>query len=660
MTLPAYSDRIELARAWQHSSLASLDPSDAEAFDRGLLTQLRKRTTPRFFFELANVQRIASDIATDQTEQTQWVIDRADQILAHRFPSKDSAFEDYTSQLPDEIDWYHNPTDEPHFIYTINRHRFWAELAMAFRFSGRRSYLDELQRQIVSWCEQSPPLASPDDWQKSRAWHLLDAAIRADTWIWTLFLSVTAEEWQPEINTLFVHRLLLHGRFLRHLTPRSGTYWAPNWLIMQAQGLLNIALMFPEFDESAAWIDHATDTLRMCLESQFRPDGSHCEQSPIYNEACLRWLAEPLYLARMNGCGGSADQCWLAIEKASEFIYQLSMPDGTLPALSDSDRHPAGVLTQLGLFFNRPEWMRFQPPSARDQWFLGGVVTEQTRSSPPPRPTAIAFPDAGYYVMRSGDSTDSLELVFDCGVHGLGHGHYDLLSFDLYGYGKPLIADPGRLIYADTPERAWVMSTPSHNTISLDGQNHARIESDEIERIHVTEWNVSAESIQVSGWHDGYRDLAGKPRVGRTIWFDRRSLFVIADWVLSDEDHEATVSFTVPGADLPATVSDGRRTSVGHGNVSITPLLQANQTADVHETFYSPNYGVSDPAMRLTVSERTKCSVFTAIIMAFDQPEYISSPAVTHHSVDHGIINLRIDGSHGPADIRLNPPFQWI
>ena len=68
--------------------------------------------------------------------------------------------------------------------------------------------------------------------------------------------------WTPEINTLFLHRLWLHGKFLALLTPPDGRYsnylgLASNWTIMQAQGMLDIALLFPEFKQSPAWEAHA-------------------------------------------------------------------------------------------------------------------------------------------------------------------------------------------------------------------------------------------------------------------------------------------------------------------------------------------------------------------------------------------------------------------
>ena len=654
-SVPRHANRVELSRVWLGSPLDEIDPKDAVRFDDALLAYVRGRRSPRFFFDHNAASELGAAIAAERPEQAQWVIDRANHAMAHQFPAADEEFDPYEVEMGEKIDWYTNPTDEPQFIFTINRHRFWPELAMAYRFTGDPRYIDELQSQIVSWCEQSPPLQNLDDWQKfPQCWWLLDAAVRADTWVWMYFLAFTSLDWQPALNTLVIHRLWVHARLLRHLTPLTDKYWAPNWLIMQAQGLLNIALMFPEFAEAAEWESHALAVLKLCVTSQFFPDGGHCELSPIYHEYCQRWVAEPLYLARINGCADT-NSSWSIIEKACEFHYLIAMPDGSLPAVSDSDRHSAGILTQMGLFFNKPDWMRYHDQSARDCWFLGSIP-EKSVHVPAARPTAVAFPESGYYVMRSGDTRDALQLVFDCGTHGGGHGHWDLLNFDLYGYGRPLIADLGRLIYDDSPDRMWVLSTPAHNTISLDGQNHAAFERDNASGIHRGQWDVAEDHVMVSGWHEGYRHLVGNPDVGRTIWFDRSSKFVIADWVNSSAQHDATVSFTMPGTDLTDVPGGGLRTSRECGNVLVKPILQAGQTFGVAKAFHSPNYGSREPATRLTVTERSRKTVFVTVVQAFDAAPASWDPSVSDVRVEDGHVRFRSDTG---GDVCLKPPIGW-
>ena len=62
--------------------------------------------------------------------------------------------------------------------------------------------------------------------------------------------------------------------------------------------------------------------------------------------------------------------------------------------------------------------------------------------------------------------------MFDCGPLGDGgHGHYDLLSVELFAAGRPLVVDPGRGSYSEAPPnlRRWFRGTAAHNTVCVDG-----------------------------------------------------------------------------------------------------------------------------------------------------------------------------------------------
>ena len=85
-----------------------------------------------------------------------------------------------------------------------------------------------------------------------------------------------------------------------------------------------------------------------------------------------------------------------------------------------------------------------------------------------------SFPDGGYFVQRSGwDAGDASFGIFDCGPLGDGgHGHYDLLSVELFAGGRPLLVDPGRgFTYSEEPPnlRRWFRGTAAHNTVCVDG-----------------------------------------------------------------------------------------------------------------------------------------------------------------------------------------------
>ena len=82
----------------------------------------------------------------------------------------------------------------------------------------------------------------------------------------------------------------------------------------------------------------------------------------------------------------------------------------------------------------------------------------------------LAFPDAGYYVLRdrAAGSPPPLAVVFDCGNLGFrsiaAHGHADALSLTVSARGDAVLIDPGTYDYFTY--RAWrsyFRSTRAHN-----------------------------------------------------------------------------------------------------------------------------------------------------------------------------------------------------
>ena len=100
---------------------------------------------------------------------------------------------------------------------------------------------------------------------------------------------------------------------------------------------------------------------------------------------------------------------------ACDFARDMQRPDGTIPALSDSDSGDYRELLALAArVLERPELRR--PPNG-----------------------PASFPDGGYFVQRAGDRY----LIFDCGPLGDGgHGHYDALSIEAWAGERRARARP--------------------------------------------------------------------------------------------------------------------------------------------------------------------------------------------------------------------------
>jgi hypothetical protein len=170
--------------------------------------------------------------------------------------------------------------------------------------------------------------------------------------------------------------------------------------------------------------------------------------------------------------------------------------------------------------------------------------------------------------------------------------------------------------------RSWFVGTPAHNTISVDGANHASYESplDDAHEANyaVDAWEIAGDHLLVRAHHRGYTGLPGGPVVGRTIWFDRKNTFLVLDWGYGAGEHTFTVSFTFPGKDASEMEKGCIHSQQADGNVAILPISLPGQTLAREERVWSPVYGTKEPAIRYTASQKGTQVLFAHVLKVYE------------------------------------------
>jgi hypothetical protein len=612
-----------------------LNANDPLGFDSILLGRMVGRADTRYYFRTDEVQDLISFAKVHPATQAQInaKMSRADAILAHRFPEQVNSA-DYTVQLPaGEIDWDQQPatTTNPNFLHSLNRHTYWTDLAIAYRSNGDRRYIRELISQLVSWSKQSKPPTDANKWPTAGPmWNLLNAADRADKWVLAYFLVLGTPGWTPEANTIFLRGLWQHGNFLSAAIPGKLNR---NRAILQASGLLNIATLFPEFKQASSWAEQADDWMFRSLQVQFYPDGGHFEESPSYDGIAVAAFLDKYYLGQLNGSPAWRRANRMRLTNAIEAYYQFASPGAVLPAVSDTFRatNPAPLLDRAAVVFGDPRYAVTQP-GLEDLLLLGvgGFTAAQSYFSGPksgPGP-GFALPDTGYYMLRS-TTGGTPKLTFDAGPKGGAHGHYDLLNFelDLGSLGRG-IADPGPFGYDNSALRQWAISTPAHNTISIDGLNHAAVEGAHNPKIVVDDFHVTNAEARITAHHYAYAGFAGSPVVGRSIWFNpsqyilSSASMLVVDWGRSGQfhPHAFTTSLTFPAATV-SQIQPGvvEYTINGAQKLRVQTLLLPGQTTALENRTIStgapPKAG--SPAVRYAVSQTTTAPLFVNFVSVY-------------------------------------------
>ncbi len=619
----------------------TLRHSGPSAFDATLLHYMIRRQGPAFFFNPKRLPEYVSYINQNLSGVVPQTLTKADAVLSHQFPEQLNS-DSYSIQLPTAIDWDASPkaTSNPNFLHALNRHTFWKDLSVAFRLTGDGKYVRELVSELQSWSAQTPALKNPDDWAKSGpGWWLLNAADRASNWTYAYFMVLGSADWTPAANTLFLKEIWQHGDFLSRVTPSS---YAKNRTALHAAGLLRIGMLFPEFKSAGAWENQGADMTFRSLAAQFFPDGGHVEETPAYAGAALDAFLENYRLAEANGRTFWTKNRRKMLQNGVEALYQLLTVDGAYTALSDTYRgsNPRGFLTRAALTLGT------------DRYILGRINVEDVfllsrdhLNFPATgqgvqvfnRGPSYALPDSGYYMLRGAYEQQSAgsslfssadQVVFDAGPKGGTHGHFDLLSFEFQqtGIDPPPIPDPGPFTYDDSADRQWIISTPAHNTISIDAKNHEAVEGAHNPKIAVDAFETANDHALVTAHHHAYEYLDGQPTVGRTLWMDRTpnnlGLLVVVDWARSNPNHPHTFTTSLNLADKPVTeiapnavdVSLTRLFHMRVQTISSVPLTSA-----VADTFISnnPPPDAKTPAKQFRASETGTSALFVTVISEY-------------------------------------------
>ncbi len=219
------------------------------------------------------------------------------------------------------------------------------------------------------------------------------------------------------------------------------------------------ALMFAsallETCDSNRWWTRGANLLGSQLKEQILPDGGHCERSTMYHAEVMEDLLDLQTLVSVRGrflaCAPVLSE---AINRMADFLEAMLHPDGEIALFNDS---------AFGI-----------APAARE------LLSRARRLTKAPDNTDGALKvlsETGYAVVREA-STKSC-LMFDCGRLGPdyqpGHGHCDVLSYELSLEGQRVVVDTGVSTYEPGRERHYERSTAAHNTLRIDGEEQAEI-----------------------------------------------------------------------------------------------------------------------------------------------------------------------------------------
>jgi hypothetical protein len=526
-TLPEILSALDLEAPGLKAADAAWADGDAEGAARQLASYFRARTNVRWSRRAAKGWiggRSALDELADPSGIT---FDRAE---AGAIARGDLKVDGLRYAFPDgEIDWLFNavpasPGRKPNYEWQsqLNRMDFWDELGDAYLVSKDERYAEAWVQQLRSWIRQSgvaPSSAPSRDDTEPDSWRTINAGSRMRlSWPHAFHRFLRSSSFLDADLLAMIRAFLEHGRYLRHFSSIGRN----NWLAIEMQGLYTVGGLFPEFHESGDWRSFAIATAHGEFQRQFLPDGAQFELTPGYHETTTRNLTAISTLAHSFAREDELPDGYLAhAEGAAQYLFSLLAPDRTAPEFNDTwEIDVPNSLRRAAQLF----------PRRRDFAWIGSGGEEGER----PSALSVAFPYAGYFVMRTSWERDAHYCCFDGGRTGFAHIHQDKLNMVLWCHGRELLFDNGGGRYENTRWRDYATAAFSHNTGIVDGLSQFRRKSRDLDQLHRPVdvlWRTDGARDSVTATYDeGYGEEEHRPATHtRQVLFVKPGIFLVAD-----------------------------------------------------------------------------------------------------------------------------------
>ncbi len=337
----------------------------------------------------------------------------------------------------------------------------------------------------------------------------------------------------------------------------------------QALGLAASVRRLGDYGIARGMDDVAREFLRISVDAQFFPEGTHREHSPAYHVMVLGTLMN----ARREGL--LSDEVEQRADRGEEAQSWEATPDGTIATFGDSDAASARVPLEA---------LRYGVRAYHES----GYAFARTLLALPR--TRARRPQVSYLAQLSG-------------FHSRVHKHADHLTFIWHDHGVPILGDSGRYAYAgrtlkgdglweqgfwySDPRRIYVESTSAHNSVEVDGTSYRRTRQD-----------IFGSALQQAEAQDDLIVFTSKAHYRYLNLWQRRALVLLpgkfllcVDVMIGRRDHDFRQWFQLDPVWDPKSHPDRISAHAGKIALHCADLLEGAQLSAIHAGETEPMQG---------------------------------------------------------------------
>jgi uncharacterized heparinase superfamily protein len=587
-----------------------------------------------FFLSVASRDEYVRDFDARFPGLRTKLIAAADRLLAHEFDLLGSGPVQLGSRLPWHEDFKNGgrwnlvhctdivygersrPSDVK-IPWELSRSQHLTRLGQAYWLTDDDRYAAEFVAEVRDWIEGNP-YAYGVNWSCA-----MDVALRAVSWLWGFFYMSDAPACRDRRFRMdFMRALYTHAEFILTYVERSDVNG--NHYLCDGVGLVFLATFFRHARRSRTWLAAGREIVEQEIFKQTTADGVDFEQSTAYHRLVLECFLTSYQLLTRHGYTVPS-ACWSRLERMCEFVQAYTKPDGRAPLIGDADDGRVQILGMPGVhgvndhryllstaavIFDRADF-KSSAGQCWDEtfWMLGPAACRalDAMSGTGAPPASAAFDGGGVYVLRA--PRVGTHVIVDCAEVGMngrgGHGHNDILSFELFMEGCNLVTDCGSYLYTSSYEwRNRFRSTAFHNGVQVDGEELNRfIAPDALWQLHYdavpsgARLTCGGDADVFAGGHRGYERLPSPVSHVREVIVAKSSPRVeVRDRVEGRGTHALTWRFHFDPAVTAELVGQNVRLSCGPRQFWLRSSLPSGFSVSIEPSWVSPSYGVKVPA----------------------------------------------------------------
>lgn len=449
-----------------------------------------------------------------------------------------------------DIDSFDYSQGEVKYIYELSRLYQLVPLTAYYICNDNKQGVATVKATLREWSTQNPILHNYA-WRSGN-----EVGIRAVNLV--LFKSLLdLVDKDDEFDHFFANLMSLHYKYLQtHLSLYSSK---GNHHIGELAGMIAIAATF-DFKHADKQLQKYVDELQSEVLRLIYADGMNKEQAVRYQASYINLIMMSLMFANQRGIR-QTEQVDNRMQAAYAFLAAMKIRYKTFFQIGDDDDaqliypYPdrtyniyESMLNDYGILYGQmlDEDYHFD---LRNYMLLGadGLRKYQVgvKRHFEPVKAARLYNESGYYVY----SDDRLNLLFDVGRIGLlptmSHGHSDMLHFQLYCDGIPVIVDPGAYQYNVKYRklRDYFHGVHAHNTIAVEDRDQAVLSSGMFwlsnPEVHVEACSEQVTDAYCRAYHTGYvrKDMQVVHHRSMSV---KQNAVTVVDELVGDSAHHCT------------------------------------------------------------------------------------------------------------------------